>query len=288
MNRCQFVADHQRRHGVKRLPAILGIARPSFYYWRATAVDRAARQSADARLATRMQVVHHESDDTKCDQGEWINLKRVARIMRQAGLAGLRLRHRHRTTVPDPAAAKAPDLIGHDSTAREVNTEHVGDITYLPSTAGSSATSQPSSTSPHAAWPAGRFRLAVHMRTELVIDVLAAAQRTRGSLAGAVIHTDHGSQYASRVVAEACRSAGVIQSMGAIGSSADNALAEPFNVTFKRDTLQGRKSWTSEREARLDAFRWLTHYNYPSPSLPPRTTQPHRLRIQQPPQHQLR
>lgn len=49
--------------------------------------------------------------------------------------------------------------------------------------------------------------------------------------------------------------------MGAIGSSADNAAAESFNAAFKRETLKGRKSWSSEREARLDAFRWLTRYN---------------------------
>lgn len=49
--------------------------------------------------------------------------------------------------------------------------------------------------------------------------------------------------------------------MSAVGSSADNALAESFNATFKRETLQGRMSWTDEREARLDAFRWLHRYN---------------------------
>ncbi|MFJ1566054.1 transposase, partial [Streptomyces erythrochromogenes] len=76
-----------------------------------------------------------------------------------------------------------------------------------------------------------------------------------------VIHTDHGAQYTSRMFADACRRAGVRQSMSAIGSSADNALAESFNATFKRETLQGRKSWSSEREARLDAFRWLHRYN---------------------------
>jgi transposase InsO family protein len=49
--------------------------------------------------------------------------------------------------------------------------------------------------------------------------------------------------------------------MSAIGSSADNALAESFNATFKRETLRGRKHWAGEREARLDAFRWLHRYN---------------------------
>src|SRR2546429_1490923 len=57
------------------------------------------------------------------------------------------------------------------------------------------------------------------------------------------------------------RSAGVRQSMSRIGSSADNALAESFNATFKRETLQGRRAFTDEREARLTSFRWLHRYN---------------------------
>ncbi|CAL9328282.1 Putative transposase InsK for insertion sequence element IS150 [Streptomyces sp. enrichment culture] len=99
------------------------------------------------------------------------------------------------------------------------------------------------------------------MRTDLVTDALSAAEQTRGSFAGAVMHTDHGAQYTSRAFADACRQAGVRQSMGAIGSSADNALAESFSATFKRETLHGRKCWSSEREARLDAFRRLHRYN---------------------------
>ena len=85
------------------------------------------------------------------------------------------------------------------------------------------------------------WAIADHMRTGLVIDALSAAERTRGSLSGAVLHTDHGAQYTSRAFADACGQTGVRQSMSAIGSSADNALAESFNATFKRETLQGRK-----------------------------------------------
>jgi transposase InsO family protein len=68
-------------------------------------------------------------------------------------------------------------------------------------------------------------------------------------------------QYSSAAFAAACHKAGIRQSMSAVGSSADNALAEAFNATFKRETLQGAKGWTSEREARLAAFRWLHRYN---------------------------
>ncbi|MGC5342086.1 IS3 family transposase [Streptomyces sp. DT171] len=269
VNRFQCVADLQRRYGVKRLCSVLGIVRSSFYYWRRTAADRAARQAADVRLAVRIRAVHQESDGTygapritaelRETSGAAVNHKRVARIMRTFGIEGVRLRRRHRTTVPDPAAAKAPDLIGRDFTAPAPNTKYVGDITYLPIEGGKFcclATVIDLASRRLAGWA-----IADHMRADLVTDALAAAIRTRGSLAGSIMHTDHGAQYTSRTFAEACRSAGVRQSMSAVGSSADNALAESFNATFKRETLQGRKSWPTEREARLDAFRWLHRYN---------------------------
>nr|WP_106978150.1 IS3 family transposase [Streptomyces violaceorubidus] len=268
VNRFQFVADHQRRHGVKRLCTILGIARSSYYYWRGTSGDRAARQAADAALAARIRAVHRASDGTYGvpritaelrEDGERVNHKRIARVMRSIGLAGVRLRRRPRTTIADPAAAKAPDLIGRDFTASKPNTKYVGDITYLPVDSGKFlylATVIDLASRRLAGWA-----IADHMRTELVIDALDAARRTRGSLAGAIMHTDHGAQYVSRAFADACRQAGVRQSMSAVGSSADNALAESFNATFKRETLQDRKRWSSEREARLETFRWLNRYN---------------------------
>ncbi|MZE52145.1 IS3 family transposase, partial [Streptomyces sp. SID5770] len=64
MNRCQFVEDHHRRHGVKRLCDILGLARSSFYYWRRTAAARIARQTVEAGLAARIREVHQDSDST--------------------------------------------------------------------------------------------------------------------------------------------------------------------------------------------------------------------------------
>jgi transposase InsO family protein len=201
VNRFQFVADHHRRYGVKRLCTILGIARSSFYYWCRTAADRAVRQAADARLAARIRAVHRESDGTygvpritaeRREAGERVNHKRIARVMRGAGLAGVRLRRRHRTTVADPAATKAPDLVGRDFTASEPNTKYVGDITYLPLDGGKFlylATVIDLASRRLAGWA-----IADHMRTDLVTDALAAAERTRGSLTGAVMHTDHGAQ----------------------------------------------------------------------------------------------
>ena len=138
MNRFQFVADHQARYGVKRLCQILKVARSSYYYWRSTATARAARHAADVALAGRIRAVHTATDGTYGapritvelrDTGMPVNRKRVARVMRRFGVQGLRLRRRTRTTIPDPAAAKAPDLIGRDFTAAAVNQRYVGDIT---------------------------------------------------------------------------------------------------------------------------------------------------------------
>jgi transposase InsO family protein len=202
VNRFQCVADLQRRYGVKRMCSILGVARSSFSYWCRTAANRAARQAADARLAARIRAVHQESDGTygapritaelREASGEAVNHKRVARVMRTFGIEGVRLRRRHRTTVSDPAAAKAPDLIGRDFTARAPNTKYIGDITYLPIEGRKFcylATLIDLASRRLAGWA-----IADHIRTDLVIDALAAAVRTRGSLSGSIMHSDRGSE----------------------------------------------------------------------------------------------
>jgi transposase InsO family protein len=266
--RFQFVADHASAFGVKRLCHLLGLSRSSFYYWARTAPDRAARAAADAALAARIRKVHTDSRGTYGsprvaaelrEAGDRVNRKRVERVMRQHGIVGAHLRRRHRTTIADPSAAKAADLIGRDFTAQVPNTRYVGDITYLP-VAGAKplyfATVIDLCSRRLAGWA-----IADHMRADLVIDALAAAERTRGSLSGAIFHSDHGTQYTSKAFAQVCDAAGVVQSMSAVGSSADNALAESFNASLKRETLQGAKAWPTARAARLDAFAWASRYN---------------------------
>lgn len=140
-NRFQFIEDHHRAFGVKRLCAVLEVARSSFYKWRAGRQARAARERSDAVLAERIRAVHTEWDGTYGrpritaelrDDGERVNHKRVGRIMRKFGIAGLRLRKRQVTTVPEQSATPVPDLLGRDFTASAPNTKYVGDITYLP------------------------------------------------------------------------------------------------------------------------------------------------------------
>lgn len=84
------------------------------------------------------------------------------------------------------------------------------------------------------------------MRTELVEDALKAAAATRGSLTGSVFHREHGSVYTSKDYAKLCRRLGVTQSMGAVGTSADNAMAESFNATMKREVFQDFACWPDQ------------------------------------------
>jgi transposase InsO family protein len=191
VTRFQFVADHQQRYGVKRLCRIVKVARSSYYYWRSTAPEGAARDAADQALV-RIRAVRAAHDGTYGaprvtaelrDDGVVVNHKKVARVMRRYRIQGLRLRRRVQTTIADPAAVKAPDLIRRDFTAAAVNQRYVGDITYLP--IGERGFLYLATVIDlHSRRLAG-WAIADHMRTDLVIDALTAAARTRGSLHGA-------------------------------------------------------------------------------------------------------
>ena len=178
--------------------------------------------------------------------------------------------------MPDPASQKVPDLLQRDFTAPVINTRYVGDITYLPLATGGNlylATVIDCCSRRVAGWA-----IADHMRTELVEDPLNAAATMRGSLAGAVFHSDHGSQYTSGALAKLCGELRVIQSMGAVGSSADNALAESFNGTLKREILQDRSCWPDAATCRREVFRWLARYQHQTTPLPLPPIQPRHLR----------
>lgn len=274
MNRFQFVEDHKGAYGVKRLCEVVEIARSSFYAWLAAAPARAARAADDAALAGRIRVLQDPAQggdraygapritgdlNDGVPAGERVNHKRVARVMRDHGLAGIRLRRRVKTTVPDQSGRRFPDLIGRDFTTGEPNRRYVGDITYLPIADGTNlylASVIDLGSRKLAGW-----QIADHMRTELVEDALKAAARDRGNLTGAVFHSDHGSVYTSKAYVKLCQDLKVTQSMGGIGSSAGNSLAESFNATLKRELLEGRPAFGDQATAYRAVFRWANRYN---------------------------
>jgi len=143
VTRFQFVADHRNAFEVKRMCQLVEINRGSFYAWEAGVEARAARQAADEELAERVRAVHAEHPANRAygaprvtaelndgvGEGERVNHKRVARVMAAHGIAGIRLRRRVHTTVPEPADEQVPDLLERDFTADEPNRAYVGDIT---------------------------------------------------------------------------------------------------------------------------------------------------------------
>jgi transposase InsO family protein len=276
VTRFQFVADHQDAFEVKRLCELVEIERSSFYAWLAAAPARAARAAADAELAAQIRAIQAEDNTVGAPRataelndgrpaGARVNHKRVARVMREHQLRGYQKRRRVRTTVPEPSDHQVPDLLNRDFTADAPNQRYVGDITYLPlaeqAVDGRGKNLYLATVIDCYSRRLVGWAIADHMRVELVEDALKAAAATRGSLAGAVFHSDHGSVYTSKDYARLCADLGVTQSMGAVGTSADNALAESFNATLKREVLQDAHLWPDETTCRRETFRWLARYN---------------------------
>jgi transposase InsO family protein len=270
VSRFQFVADHRDTFEVKQLCETIEINRSSFYAWDKAAPGRAERAAADGALAERIEVFHKAdktygapritadlNDGAKPE--DKVNHKRVARVMQENNIAGVKLRRRVKTTISEPSDQKVPDLFKRDFTAPAPNLKYVGDITYLPLANGKNlylATVIDCFSRRLAGWA-----VADHMRTDLIETALRNAHATRGSLAGSTFNSDHGSQYTSKDFAKLCAQFGVTQSMGAVGTSADNAMAEAFNATLKREILQGASCWLDELTCRREIFRWATRYN---------------------------
>ena len=270
MTRFRFVDDARKTYPVKRLCEVLELNRSSFYKWKSGAAQRKKRLFSDAVLGAKVKAVFAaekgcygakrvtaELNDNPKDRP--VNYKRVARVMRSMKLFGFTKKRKVTTTVSDKKKPVFADLVGRKFTADKPNQVYVGDITYLP-IAGGSNMYLATVIDCYSRRLVG-FAIADHMRTSLVQDALTAAKSQRGSLKGAIFHSDHGSVYTSQAFQDTCTALGVTQSMGAIGTSADNALAESFNASMKREVLQDSKTFTNQLVCRREVFRWCTRYN---------------------------
>ncbi|GHJ98109.1 hypothetical protein SNE510_76280 [Streptomyces sp. NE5-10] len=158
----------------------------------------------------------------------------------------------------DKAAPSVPDLVMRDFTADALNTRWCGDITYV--VVGTTWLYLAPVIDICSRRVVG-WSIADHMRTSLVTDAIERAVAARcGRVDGVVFHTDRGGQYNAAAFAHVCRRHGIRRSMGRIGSSYDNVLAESFFQGLKRELLHGRR-WTSKAQTRLEVFRRLSYYN---------------------------
>lgn len=255
-------AEKQAGHSVKRACELLKVSRAAFYARRNGAPGpRAVR---DAELTEKITEVHETSRGSYGAprihavlrrDGDGCGRRRVARLMREAGLQGRRRRRRHRTTIPDPNAAARPDLVLRDfqPDPTGLDVRWCGDITYIPTGEGwlYLATVIDIASRRVVGWAT-----ADHLRTELVADALRTACRSRRPDGPVIFHSDRGCQYTSREFAILASEFGVRLSVGRTGQCWDNALAESFFATLKRELIEDRP-WPSRAAARTAIFEWI-------------------------------
>ena len=267
MNVYPFIeAEKAQQRNVKRACELLEVSRAAYYAHRAGTVS--SRQRTDQELTERIRQAHQASKGRYGAprihaqlrrQGHRHGRKRVARLMRAAGLCGRRPHRFKRTTIPDPTAATRADLIRRDFAvnAAAVNTRWCGDITYIPTWEGWLYLA---TVIDIASRRVVGFALAEHLRTELVAHALANAVAARDPAPGVVFHSDKGCQYTSGDYATLADDLAVILSSGRTGQCWDNALAESFFASLKGECLD-QQPWPTRAAARRATVEYIAWYN---------------------------
>lgn len=262
----RFVEREKAHHPVQTLCRLLGVSASGYWAWRAR--SRSSRSLADAELAGRIRAAHAASRGTYGAPrvhaelraaGVRCGRKRVARLMRRAGLVGVHRRRWVRTTVRDAAARPAPDLVTRRFARDAPDRLWVADFTYLPTRAGFCYLAAIVD-----AWSrlVVGWALAAQPRAALVSAALAMAVARRQPGAGLVHHSDHGTQYTSLTFGQRLAAAGIAASMGSCGDAYDNALAESFFATLETELID-RRDWATPDEAGRDVADYIEAFYNP-------------------------
>ena len=239
---------------------LLGVSRSGYYAWRRR--PPSARARADQGLSQRIREIHEQSRGTYGapriraelrDAGVARSRKRVARLLRQAGLQGCHRRTGPRIARRRPDAPAAPDLVRRDFAAASPDRLWVADITYVPTWAGFPYLAVVLDA--HSRRVVG-WAMAEHLRSELVVEAVTMATSRRRPAPGAIHHSDQGSQYASLAFGQRLREAGLLGSMGSRGDCFDNALVESFFATLECELL-ARQRFPTRNAARLALFEYI-------------------------------
>ncbi|GHH04982.1 transposase [Pseudodonghicola xiamenensis] len=267
-----FIDEHRDQYGIEPICRVLPIA-PSTY--RAHAAGRADpaklsdRARRDAELRPEIRRVWDENFQVYGARKVWRQLNRegiavarctVSRLMNDMGLAGVIRGKARKTTVPDPSAPCPEDRVNREFHAPAPNMLWLSDFTYVATWSGFV----------YVAFVIDVFarrivgwRVSRSMQAEFVLDALEQALHERRPVdgGGLIHHSDRGSQYVSIKYTERLAEAGIEPSVGSVGDSYDNALAETVIGLFKAEVIHRRGPWRSFEAVEFATLEWVDWFN---------------------------
>ena len=268
-----YIDQHRDEFGVESICTVLQVAPSTYYAAKRRQFAPSARAMRDAAMMQVLMVLWvanrkvygaHKLWKAARRGGHDIGRDQVARLMKAMEIEGVsRQRRKVFTTRQDPDALRAPDLVNRNFTADRPDALWVTDLTYVPTRTGMA----------YVCFIVDAFsrrivgwRVASNMRTEMVLDALEMARRSRGNrrLIGLVTHSDAGSQFTSVRFTERLDEIGARPSIGTIADSYDNALAETTNGLYKAECVFGPdapRPWDDVDELELATLSWVHWFN---------------------------
>ena len=265
-----FIDEHKEAYGVEPICSVLPIAPSMYYEQRARQADPSRlpeRTRRDAALKVEIERVWNENRQVYGARKVWRQLHRegfpaarctVERLMRQMGLQGVVRGKKARTTIVDEAAIRPADLVERDFTATHPNQLWVADLTYVATWAGFV----------YVAFVIDVFsrmivgwRVSRSLRSDLALDALEQALWARPEIGQLIHHSDRGVQYVSISYTERLAEAGIEPSVGSVGDSYDNALAETIIGLYKTELIYKDGPWRGMEQVELATLEWVDWFN---------------------------
>jgi putative transposase len=260
-----FIEAEKAHFPVNYMCDYFGVSTQAFYDWSTKiASGPTPGEIADAELVEQIRAIHTESDGTYGqprmtpalhNKGYCVNHKRVERLMRKHGIVGHTPKRRVITTVPADDADNITDLVKRDFVKPQQDIAWCGDISYIRTWEGWLYLATVIDLGSRRVVG---YAMADHMRTELIEDALKMAVKTRGvnKMDNVIFHSDKGSQYTSADFAKTCVLLGILRSVGRKATCYDNAVAESFFATLKKELVY-RRTFTTRASARQQIFSYI-------------------------------